>query len=326
MPVSAPVVQSVNATGLVEPRGTYSHITLTNGIAYISGQLPLTGDGTPVTTDTFAAQTQQTLANLDACLTTIGITREQLLHVRVYLTDMTQWQEFDDIYSAWIGAHRPARAVAGINALHYGAALEIEATAAAPTRALPDTSSAPEPGIPVGNAPGDTIVILTTGGTIDKYYSPAGELDIGDPAIGRILDDGLVTYPILLEPVLRKDSLDLTDADRELITGRVVEGVDQGRTRFVITHGTDTMTDTAAHLDSGRAGRTATIVLTGAMQPACMSSTDADLNVGLALAAVQLLPPGVYICMNGRVFPAAGTIKDRRAGRFLHTKDNHPRS
>lgn len=132
MTTPTPAVQRMNATGLVEPRGTYSHITLAHGVAYISGQLPLTADGTPLTTESFATQTHQTLANLDACLTTIGATREHLLQVRVYVTNIDQWQDFDSIYSTWIGAHRPARAVAGINQLHYGAALEIEATALDP--------------------------------------------------------------------------------------------------------------------------------------------------------------------------------------------------
>lgn len=180
----------------------------------------------------------------------------------------------------------------------------------------------PQPhGISHNEAREDAIVILTTGGTIDKYYSVAGELEIGDPAVSRILDNGLVTCPTVLDPLLRKDSLDLTDADRDLITGRISAFVTQGHARFVITHGTDTMTDTAEHLHRHGADHAATIVLTGAMQPACMQNTDAAMNIGLALAAAQLLRPGIYICMNGRVFPAAATTKDREAGRFI----DHPR-
>lgn len=192
-----------------------------------------------------------------------------------------------------------------------------------PTTAAGPTTSPQPPGTLHDDAREDAIVVLTTGGTIDKYYSVAGELEIGDPAVSRILDNGLVTCPMVLDPLLRKDSLDLTDADRDLITARISALITQGHTRFVITHGTDTMTDTAAHLHQHEADHAATIVLTGAMQPASMQNTDAAMNIGLALAAVQLLPPGIYICMNGRVFPAAATTKDRHAGRFIDHPSSH---
>jgi 2-iminobutanoate/2-iminopropanoate deaminase len=122
-------IQLINAQGLVPPLGHYSHVSIGAGIAYISGQLPLTPDGTPISDRSFAHQVAQTLANLGSCLATVGLDRADLLQVRVYVTDVANWREFDEIYSAWMGDHRPARAVAGVNQLHYGAALEIEAIA-----------------------------------------------------------------------------------------------------------------------------------------------------------------------------------------------------
>jgi 2-iminobutanoate/2-iminopropanoate deaminase len=122
-------IQLINARGLVSPLGHYSHVSIGAGVAYISGQLPLTTDGTPISDRSFADQVAQTLANLGACLATIGLETRDLLQVRVYVTDVDNWREFDEIYSAWLGAHRPARAVAGVKQLHYGAAVEIEAIA-----------------------------------------------------------------------------------------------------------------------------------------------------------------------------------------------------
>lgn len=179
---------------------------------------------------------------------------------------------------------------------------------------------APHSEHPVAGDSTPSIVVLATGGTIDKRYSVAGDLEIGPPAIGTILEEAGAHLDLTIKPVLAKDSLELTDDDRELIAARVSELHRSGTRRILITHGTDTMTDTASHLRQQIGpGSGMTVVLTGAMQPAAMRLTDAPFNIGAALTAVQLLAPGIYLCMNGRVFPAGTVTKDRTRGRFIST-------
>ena len=158
----------------------------------------------------------------------------------------------------------------------------------------------------------DPLLVLTTGGTIDKnYFDALSAYQIGDTTVRRILEVGRVTHPFRVEEVLRKDSLDLSDADRALVRERVLAAPEQ---RIVITHGTDTMADTARTLaDTG--GRT--IVLVGALSPARFADSDAAFNLGMAFAAAQLAPPGVYIAMNGSVFDGLQTRKDRIANAFV---------
>lgn len=153
--------------------------------------------------------------------------------------------------------------------------------------------------------------IFTTGGSIDKSYSTQDSAFIvGPPQIETILREANVNLSFVITPLLRKDSLDITPQDRE----RIVEQVAQSSVdKIIITHGTDTMTQTAQALTAIRAK---TIVLTGAMQPAAFKKSDAALNIGLALAAVQLLPSGVYIAMSGRVFPHNKTRKNPRTNQF----------
>lgn len=159
------------------------------------------------------------------------------------------------------------------------------------------------------------IQCFTTGGTIDKvYFDALSEFEVGETALHPILREANVTLDIAITPLMRKDSLELTDEDRSAICA-AAQGCDAAR--ILITHGTDTMAKTAAALQ-GIAGKT--IVLTGAMQPASLRSSDSLFNVGFALAAVQLLGPGVYVAMNGRVFDAAHVAKDRTAGRFVATE------
>jgi L-asparaginase len=155
------------------------------------------------------------------------------------------------------------------------------------------------------------IKIFTTGGTLDKvYFDARSDYEVGDPQIQGILEAVGVTVKTDVEPLMRKDSLELTDADRALIARRVR---DDDAPRVLITHGTDTMTETARALgDTG--GKT--VVFVGSLSPARFKGTDAEFNVGFALAAVQLLPPGAYVAMNGRVFPAAEVKKNREANRF----------
>ena len=160
------------------------------------------------------------------------------------------------------------------------------------------------------------LYVLTTGGTIDKtYFDALSEYQIGDSIAHKLLEVARVAYPFCIVEVLRKDSLEFTDEDRQLVRAKV-EQVDS--TRIVITHGTDTMTDTARALE-GVPGKT--IVLTGALSPARFGDSDASFNLGMAFAAAQLAFPGVYISMSGQVFKASAVRKDRVAGRFVATSD-----
>jgi L-asparaginase len=160
------------------------------------------------------------------------------------------------------------------------------------------------------------IVVLATGGTIDKVYTLAGELDVGPPAATTILATLETDLTIDVRSVLAKDSLDLTDADRRSVADRLDE-VDGAR--VIITHGTDTMTDTAEYLLAHAATATdKVVVLTGALRPAVLLDSDAALNLGASLIACQTLPPGVYVCMSGRVLPAGNARKDPSTGRFGH--------
>jgi len=156
-----------------------------------------------------------------------------------------------------------------------------------------------------------SIVVVTTGGTLDKvYFDAKSEFQVGEPCAGAVLEEARVTVPWRQVECLRKDSLEMTAADRDVLRACIEA---QPEPRVVVTHGTDTMPETAEALRclDGR-----TVVLTGALAPARMRESDAPFNLGFALAAVQLLDPGVYVAIQGRVF-AAGTVrKDRRTGRF----------
>ena len=141
------------------------------------------------------------------------------------------------------------------------------------------------------------LTFITTGGTIDKiYFDSKSEYEVGPPQVAELLRDVNATFEFEIQSVLRKDSLDMTEADRQLIRDRVAGAATE---RVVVTHGTDTMIEPARTL-RGIPGKT--IVLTGSMQPARFRVTDAEFNLGAAVAAVQTLPPGVYIAMNGRIF------------------------
>ena len=155
------------------------------------------------------------------------------------------------------------------------------------------------------------IKIFTTGGSIDKVYSTvSSQFEVGAPQAAAILGEANVGIEYEIEALLAKDSLELTDADREMITRRVREET----CRYVlITHGTDTMVNTARAL-TGIPGKV--IVLTGAMQPAAFKHSDAAFNLGFALAALQTLTEGVYIAMNGRVFDPIRVRKNLQLDRF----------
>ncbi len=153
--------------------------------------------------------------------------------------------------------------------------------------------------------------VLTTGGTIDKvYFDAASTYDIGDPQVEPVFKESNVTFEFVVEPVLRKDSLVMTDADRALIRERVAAAAER---LILITHGTDTMTQTAEAL-KGIEGKV--IVFTGSMVPARFRASDAIFNLGCAVGAVQVLPPGIYIAMNGKISPADTVRKNRSKNRF----------
>jgi L-asparaginase len=155
------------------------------------------------------------------------------------------------------------------------------------------------------------IHVITTGGTIDKvYFDAKSEYEVGEPQVLEIFREAGVAFEFTIESVVRKDSLELTEADREHIRERAATC---GCDRILVTHGTDTMRETALAL-RGLPGKT--IVLTGAMHPARFRSSDAVFNVGTAIGAVQCLPPGVYLAINGRIFDPARVRKNRERQRF----------
>lgn len=156
-----------------------------------------------------------------------------------------------------------------------------------------------------------TIKIFTTGGTFDKiYFDAKSEFHIGDTIIGTLLEEANVDFDYEIESLLKKDSLDMDENDRERIRSAVSN---VNHNKIMITHGTDTMVETAQAL-LGIADKT--IVLFGSMQPARMRYSDAMYNLGVASAAAQLLPAGVYLAMNGNIFDPLKVTKNRALNRF----------
>ena len=155
------------------------------------------------------------------------------------------------------------------------------------------------------------IRFITTGGTIDKiYFDALSQFEVGESVLNQMLGEALVHIDYEIVPLLQKDSLEITDDDRRQLRD-YIEGDDAEH--YVVTHGTDTMPETAVAL-AGIEGKT--IVLTGSLSPARFRTTDAVFNVGMAVAAVQTCGPGVYIAMSGQVFPAGKVRKNRDANRF----------
>jgi len=157
----------------------------------------------------------------------------------------------------------------------------------------------------------EELLIVTTGGTIDKvYFDDKSDFQVGEPQIGRILEELGVAFRFRVIPIIRKDSLHIDDADRELLRATIAA---QPARHVLITHGTDTMVETAkalASLDDR------TIVLTGALNPTRFRGSDAEFNIGTAVGAVQSLPPGCYIAMNGRIWDPLKVRKNVAANRF----------
>ncbi len=158
------------------------------------------------------------------------------------------------------------------------------------------------------------IKILTTGGTIDKvYFDEKSTYEVGEPQIGEVLERSEVVVDYEIETLCQKDSLDLTEEDRQRIHDAIRN---DGHRMFVVTHGTDTMAETARMLQ-GIPDKV--IVLTGASQPARFRGSNAIFNIGCALAAVQTLSPGVYVAMNGRIFDADKVRKNPDTRQFEDT-------
>ena len=157
----------------------------------------------------------------------------------------------------------------------------------------------------------DSLCIVTTGGTIDKvYFDDKSDYQVGEPQIGRILEELGVAFRYTVIPIVRKDSLHITAADRELVRDAITA---QPCRRVLVTHGTDSMVQTAQVLASLT---DRTIVLTGALNPARFRGSDAEFNIGTAVGAVQCLPPGVYIAMNGRIWEPDKVRKNVAENRF----------
>src|SRR5687767_14136821 len=157
----------------------------------------------------------------------------------------------------------------------------------------------------------DELLVVTTGGTIDKvYFDDKSDYQVGEPQIGHILQELGVAFRFTVIPIIRKDSLHITDEDRELL--RATIAAQPGR-HVLVTHGTDTMVATAQVLATipGK-----TLVLTGALNPARFRGSEAEFNIGTAVGAVQSLPAGVYIAMNGRIWDPAAVRKNVAANRF----------
>jgi len=158
----------------------------------------------------------------------------------------------------------------------------------------------------------DAIRIFITGGTFDKEYDElTGQLYFKDSHLAEMLRLGRANLPLEVRTLMMIDSLDMTGDGRALI---VEHASNAPESRIVITHGTDTMVETADVL-AARV-RDKTIVLTGAMIPYKFGSSDGLFNLGSALAFAQTLPAGVYIAMNGRYFPAGSVRKNRQTGMF----------
>jgi L-asparaginase len=155
------------------------------------------------------------------------------------------------------------------------------------------------------------IKLIITGGTIDKSYNMHnGELHFVDSHIPAMLGEGRCKADIEIDKLMLKDSLDMTDNDRLQILSACQQS---GPSKIIITHGTDTMVQSAQFLQQVE---DKTIVLTGTMIPYVFKQSDALFNLGSAFTAVQCLPVGVYIAMNGQVFKADDVVKNREEGVF----------
>jgi L-asparaginase len=162
-----------------------------------------------------------------------------------------------------------------------------------------------------------TIRLLVTGGTFDKEFNEVtGELFFKDTHVREMLRLGRCSLHLEIRTLMMIDSTEMTDADREVIHKSCIES---GRGHIVVSHGTDTMSETARYL--GERIRDQTVVLTGAVVPYTFGSSDGLFNLGSALAFAQALPPGVYVAMNGRCFRWDNVRKNKSTARFEQLRD-----
>jgi L-asparaginase len=160
------------------------------------------------------------------------------------------------------------------------------------------------------------IVFIQTGGTIDKDYPKAEKgyaFEITEPAVKRILQKTNPNFEYEIIPLLKKDSLDITDEDRNKIHQTCQK---TNNNKIIITHGTDTIIQTAKKLTDIK---NKTIILTGATKPEKFTDSDAQFNVGTAIGAINVLGNGVYIAMNGRIYPWNKVKRDSKTGQFIET-------
>ena len=158
----------------------------------------------------------------------------------------------------------------------------------------------------------DTIRILITGGTMDKEYDAlTGELTFPKSHLSNMLNQVRCKVKFVLEEVMLKDSLQMTSEDREEILKNCIDCLEN---KIIVTHGTDTMVETTRILGKNVRGKT--IVLVGAMIPYAFGASDALFNLGCAFSAVQALPQGVYITMNGKIFTWDNVRKNKESGEF----------
>ncbi len=161
------------------------------------------------------------------------------------------------------------------------------------------------------------ILFLQTGGTIDKDYphtSKGWAFEIHEPAVSRILNKLNPSFSYEIKSVIKKDSLEINNKDRKLLLETCQNA---NENKIIITHGTDTMEETAIHLS---VLKNKTIIVTGAMRPEKFSDSDADLNIGMAIAGIQSLPNGVYIAMHGLIIPYDQIDRDKKSGQYILKK------
>ena len=157
------------------------------------------------------------------------------------------------------------------------------------------------------------ILFIQTGGTIDKDYPKLTKgyaFEITEPAVKRILENIAPMFEYEIKPLLQKDSLDMTDEDRRIILETCQKSDSE---KILITHGTDTMIETAEKLSEIK-GKT--IVITGAMRPERFSNSDASFNIGVAIGALNSIKNGVYIAMNGRIYEYDKVKRNTDTGQF----------
>ena len=162
------------------------------------------------------------------------------------------------------------------------------------------------------------IEFICTGGTIDKDYAASAgtyNFEIGEPAVNRILKKINTNFNYNIKSILKKDSLDITDKDRELIYSACINSEYK---KIILTHGTDTMVKTANHLSKIK---NKVIILVGASKPQKFHDTDAEFNVDVAIGAIALLKDGTYVAMNGRIYNWDNCEKQKNDGIFL---ENNP--